>query len=97
MAQRRVKGCILVATEWCNTGVTPELPTYDEFIDLFLDSGVTKEQISNRCKLVQLVEDFTHAESSKLTVNVPKLTNIDQLNTIRNQVKLKDVMLGAML
>ena len=52
MAQRRVKGCLLVPTDWCNTEVTPELPTYDEFIDLFLDSRVTKEQIANRCKLV---------------------------------------------
>ena len=72
MAQRRVKGCLLVPTDWCNTEVTPELPTYDEFIDLFLDSRVTKEQIANRCKLVQSVEDFTHAESKQ---DVPRTNN----------------------
>ena len=97
LAKRRVKECIVVAIEWFNTGVIPELSTQNRFVDLFIDQGATKQQISDHCKLVWSVEDFTRTERSKLTVTAPNPTDIDQLNTIRNQVKLQDNMLGAMI
>ena len=42
LAKRRIKECIVVAIEWFNTGVIPELSTQNRFVDLFIDQGATK-------------------------------------------------------
>ena len=98
MDSRRLKDILKVATNWESTGTLPEFPIVDDLKDIFTCNSVTDEQVDEHCRLVWSLQDFNHADSSKLNKIVPtKPTNVDELNNVRNNLKMKHAMLGAMV
>ena len=96
MSNRKVKECFAIATEWETTGTSPEQPR--TFKDIFNNSESKTNEMKEHCSRIWSTEDFTHVDSSKLTRKVTvKPMNTAELDVVRNELKLKHAMLGAMI
>ena len=96
MSSRKVRECFNIATEWETTGTVPEQP--ETFKDIFANSESATDEMKEHCNRIWSTEDITHVNSSKLTKKVAtKPTNKAELDVIRNELKLKHAMLGAMI
>ena len=96
MLNRKVKECFIIATEWETTGTVPEQPRTSK--DILANSESKSDDIEDHCNRVWSTEDMAHVDSGKLAKKVAsKPANEAELNIIRNELKLKHAMLGAMI
>lgn len=89
-----------INTEWATAASTIEhqrIPTPEGIIDLFKSNKATKEQVQTHVDLVWDDSDFG-ARTPKYFAEFPKApADTDELDILRNNAKLKHVMMGAKL
>ena len=95
---RRLKDILNTDTNWESTRVLLELKIINDIQNIFTINSVTDTQVDENFKLVWSIQAFNHVDSFKLIKVVgTKPTDLAGLNEIRNNLRIKHAMLGAMV
>ena len=81
-----------IHTKW-NFGT--RIPDPTEKVNIFTLNQVTRKQVEDYCALVWFDSSFGDATPKYFQEFATSPTNIDELETLRNKVRLKHVIMGA--